>query len=356
LKKKKIRRYWQKNIESFASLKPKDYLRRFESTRLALRKPEFKVPSRQRLRKPERLKYGDAIGIVAPAWTFDVVNFKKGVEKLRGLGFKVKYNRSIFSKYWSMAGYDKERAAQINQMFADKQVKAIFCAKAGYGSMRTIPYLDREIIKRNPKIFVGYSDITALLSYLYYRAEMVVFHGPVVSAEIHNDMNPLTLNYLLKAIMQATPLGKLNFPSMRCLRSGKATGILVGGNMSLLMSTIGTAYEINTDEKIVFFEDIGEDLEVIDDYLMRLKLSGKLKKIKGIIFGRMVDCIDHSEERITLKDILRDILHDVNVPIIYGFPSGHRTQGELNVTLPLGVSVTLNANTQSLTINESAVK
>ena len=341
-------RYWKR-------LNSKDYLKRFKSVKLTLTKLQFKTLPRWRLKRPRRLNYGDTIGIVAPAWTFDIAKFKKGVEKLKNLGFKVKHSPTIFSKYWSMAGYDKERARQINQMFADKQVKAIFCAKAGYGSVRTIPYLDRTLIRANPKIFVGYSDITILLSYLYHTAQMVVFHGPVVSDEIHNKMNPFTLDYLLKVIMSPSPLGKLHFPSMKCLRPGKANGILVGGNMSLLISTMGTAYEINTDNKILFLEDIGEDLEVVDNYLMQLKLSGKFKKVKGIIFGRMVDCIDHSREKLTLKDTLRDILHGVNVPIIYGFPSGHRTQGELNITLPLGISVTLDANKQSLIVTESAV-
>lgn len=349
---KKIRlsrsRYWKR-------LKSKGYLKRFKSIKSTLTRLQFKAPPRWRLKRPRRLDYGGTIGIVAPAWTFDVERFKKGVEKLKGLGFKVKHSPAIFSRYWSMAGYDKERAQQINRMFADQQVKAIFCAKAGYGSVRTIPYLDRAVIRANPKIFVGYSDITILLSYLYHTAQMVVFHGPVVSDEIHEKMNPGTLDYLLKVIMNPRPLGKLSFPSMKRLRPGKASGVLVGGNMSLLMSTMGTAYEINTDDKILFLEDIGEDLEVVDNYLMQLKLSGKFKRVKGIIFGRMVDCIDHSEEKLTLKDILRDILHDVNVPIIYGFPSGHRTQGELNITLPLGISVTLNASRQSLIIDEPAV-
>lgn len=311
---------------------------------------------RARIKKPLHLKKGDTIGIVAPAWSFDPNNFREGLRRLRRLGFKVKYDRSIFSKYWSMAGYDRERADQINRMFADKEVKAILCAKAGYGSIRTIPYLDKVVIKKNPKIFVGYSDITILLSYLYRTARMVVFHGPVVSDEINENMNPITLDYLLQAITQPEPLGKLEFSTLKSLRPGKATGILVGGNMSLVMSAIGTPYEINTDNRILFLEDIGEDLEVIDNYLMHLKLAGKFKRIKGIIFGRMVDCIDYSGKKYTIRDILHDTVHDVNVPIIYGFPSGHRVSGEVNVTLPIGVFVTLDADSPKLSINEAGVR
>jgi muramoyltetrapeptide carboxypeptidase len=305
--------------------------------------------------RPARLKIGDTIGIVAPGWSFDIDNFKKGIRKLRKIGFKVKFDRSIFSKYWSMAGYDRQRAEQINRMFADKDVKAILCAKAGYGSIRTIPYLDAKTIKQNPKIFVGYSDITILLAYLYKTCHMVVFHGPVVSDEIYEDMNPTTLDYMLRAITQDYALGEVKFPEVKSLKPGRATGVLIGGNMSLVMSAVGTPYEIDTEGKILFLEDIGEDLENIDNYLMQMKLAGKFKMVKGIVFGRMVDCIDRSERRYTIKDILRDILRDVDVPIIYRFPSGHRERDQVNVTLPFGVSVTLDADRPKLIIDDAGV-
>ena len=307
------------------------------------------------IRKPSSLREGDTIGIVAPAWSFDPHNFMRGVNRLRQLGFRVKYDRMIFNKYWSMAGHDRERAYQINRMFADKGVKAIMCAKAGYGSMRTIPYLDKRIIAKNPKIFIGYSDLTALLSCLSNISKMVVFHGPVVSGEIHNEMNPTTLKYLLEAITQPKALGVLRFPLIKTLNPGKATGELVGGNMSLIMSLIGTPYDINADNKILFLEDVGEGLETIDDYLLQLRMAGKLKKVKGIIFGKMIKCVDYSGKKYTIRQVLKDILKDMDIPIIYGFPSGHRIPGEINVTLPLGISVTLDADEQKLIINESAV-
>lgn len=309
-----------------------------------------------RVRAPFCLNRGDYIGIVAPAWSFDHDKFRSGVNKLRDLGFKVKYERSIFSRYWSMAGYDRERAAQINRMFADKDVKAIFCAKAGYGSIRTIPHLNRNIIRKNPKIFIGYSDITILLSYLYRVGRMAVFHGPVISGEIHKNMNNITLHYLLKAITEKSSLGTMKFPTLKSLRRGKATGVLVGGNMSLLVNAIGTPYDINTDNKILFLEDVGEDLETIDHYLMHFKLAGKLRKIKGVVFGRMLGCIDRSGRKHDIKKILGDIFKDVKVPIIYGFPSGHRILGEANVTIPFGVLVTLNAYEPALIFHESGVK
>lgn len=312
---------------------------------------------RYRIRKPRRLNLGDTVGIVAPAWSFDPDNFMKGVTKLRDLGFKVKYDRAIFSKYWSMAGSDRQRAEQINSMFCDKQVKAIFCASAGYGSLRTIPYLKRRIIRRHPKIFIGYSDITILLSYLYTTARMVVFHGPVVAGEINESMNTITLDYLLSAITQDISLGEFQFLNLKSLRSGLASGVMIGGNMSMIVNAIGTPYEIQTEGKILFLEDIGEDLEVIDSYLMQLKMAGKLKRIRGIVFGRMIDCFDNSGQRYRIQDTINDILRDVKVPMIYGFPSGHRAHGEINITLPLGVSVTLDTRDAQpkLIINEAGV-
>ena len=309
-----------------------------------------------RPRKPLCLEKGDAIGIVAPAWSFDKYKFRQGVDKLRGFGFRVKFERSIFSRYWSMAGYDKERAGQINRMFADRKIKAIFCAKAGYGSIRTIPYLNKNIIRSNPKIFVGYSDITILLSYIYSLGRMVVFHGPVVSGEIHENMNSITLHHLLRAVTETSPLGIKKFSSLRSLKRGRGSGILVGGNMSLLVNAIGTPYDIDTDNKILFLEDVGEDLEMIDHYLMHFKLAGKFRRIKGIVFGKMLGCVDRSGKKHNIKEILGDIFKDIKVPVIYGFPSGHRVPGEANVTLPFGVSVTVDAYEPALIFNEAGVR
>lgn len=305
--------------------------------------------------KPQALKKGQTIGIVAPAWSFDSANFRRGVDKLKSLGFNVKYDHSIYSKYWSMAGNDEKRAEQINRMFADRRIHAILCAKAGYGSIRTIPYLDKKVIMKNPKIFVGYSDITFLLAYLQAVAKMVVFHGPVVSGEIFEGMNVITFKHLLRAITQTRPLGKLKFKNLKSIRPGKATGILVGGNLSLIVNAIGTPYALDTRDKILFLEDVGEDLETIDSYLIHLKLAGKFKNVKGIVFGRMTDCLDHSGKKYTIKRILNDILGDIRVPIILGFPSGHRVPGDVNVTLPFGVSATVDADNPGLIINEACV-
>lgn len=300
------------------------------------------------MNKPTHLEKGDTIGIVAPAWSINPIYIKRGVKKLEKLGYKVKIDQSIFKMHWSMAGHDKERAEVINNMFSDESVKAIFCAKAGYGSIRTVPYLNEDIIKKNPKIFIGYSDITILLLYLLKVSDMVVFHGPTVSGEIFENMNPITLQSLIHSISCLDALGELTFPTLEVLRHGMASGTLIGGNLSMIVRSLGTPYEIDTDHKILFLEEICEGLEMIDSYLMHLKLAKKLDNIKGILFGRMIECRDYSRSMYTIKDLINDILPNSDIPIMYGFPSGHRSPKEYNITIPLGVKVTL--DTQNLKV------
>ena len=271
------------------------------------------------------------------------------------MGFKVKYSRSIFKKYYHFAGRDKERAEQINDMFADKSVRAIFCAKAGHGSFRVLPYLDKEIIRKNPKIFIGYSDITMLLCYLEKIANMVVFHGPVLCGEINQRMNRLTLEYLVRAIAQSQPIGKLSFSQTHVIRAAKASGILTGGNLSMLANSVGTPYEIDTDNKILFLEDLDEDIQNIDNYFMQLKLAGKFDNIKGLIFGKMIGCSGCLSKGFNIEKIIGNVFKNRRIPIIYGFPSGHTRPNGPNITLPFGVRVTLDSGNRCLIINETAV-
>lgn len=307
--------------------------------------------------KPNHINRKDTIGIVAPASSFDPDEFKKGIKRLRKSGYRVKYERSVFSKYWSRPGHNKKRAEQINRMFADSQVKAILCAKGGLGSAEIIPYLDKQIIKDNPKIFVGYSDITFLLLYLQSIANMVVFHGPVVSGEIFEGMNELTLDCLLRLIGEPTALGAVTVPKLEPLRPGVASGVLIGGNISSIVETIGSENEIDTNDKILFLEDIGEDLVAIENYSLALREAGKLSQIKGIIFGRMVNCFEVAGVKRNAADILKGIFSDIDVPMLSGFPSGHISQiTDIHFTLPLGVEVILDADKPALVINEAAVQ
>ncbi len=303
--------------------------------------------------KPLKLEPGNTIGIVAPASSFDIEQFKKGVAMLENLGYRVKYERVIFDPQWSDSDHNRQRALQINRMFSDKEVKAIFCAEAGYGSAEIIPHLDKKIISQNPKIFIGYSDITIILLYLQRLANMVVFHGPIVSGEIYQGMHQLTLKYLKRLFSQSKPLGRVKFPQLIAFKPGLASGRLVGGNMSLIIDSIGKPYRIRTAGSILFLEDVNEDFDTIKRYFFRLKRSGKFKNIKGLILGRMLDSRgkDHN-----LRQLVEKVFKKQDIPVVYGFPSGHlRLPGGLHFTLPFGLPVTIDADELSLTIAESAV-
>lgn len=303
--------------------------------------------------KPERLRRGDTIGIVAPASSFDSEKFKESIKMLRSLGYRVKYKRSIFNKCWANPGHNKQRGHQINRMFADRDVKAIFCAKGGYGSAEIIPYLDKKIIRQNPKIFVGYSDITVILLYLQKIANMVVFHGPVVSDEIYEGMHPLTIEYLNRLLTEPKPLGELRFPQLISFNPGKATGRLVGGNLSLIVEAMNSPYHVATEKCILFLEDIHENFDVLEGYFRKLKDAGTFKRIKGLLFGKITNPAGKEHD---MHGIAARIFKGCDIPIIYGFPSGHlRVRGGLHATLPFGIPVTLDAAALSLTIKEAAV-
>ena len=314
----------------------------------------FRKILKRKIVKPKKLEPGDTIGIVAPASAFDISHFKEGLKVLEAAGYKVKYEPVIFQRSWSESNHILQRGEQINRMFADKQVKAIFCAKAGYGSVEIIPYLNKKVIRKNPKIFVGYSDITTILLYLQKLANMVVFHGPVISDEISQGMHQLTMEYLFKLFSNTGPLGKLKFPQMIAIKPGRATGRIVGGNMSLIVDSIGKPYKIRTAGTILFLEDVDEDFNAIKSYFFRLQHSGKFKRIKGLVLGRMLDSSGKDHD---LHGFLEKMFKNRDIPILYGFPSGHlRLPGGLQVTLPLGVLVTIDTDQLSLSVDEGAVQ
>jgi muramoyltetrapeptide carboxypeptidase len=303
--------------------------------------------------KPSKLKKGDTVGIVAPASSFDKDNFKKGIKVLRQLGYKIKYERSIFNDCWSKPGHDKERAFQINRMFKDKEVKAILCAKAGYGSHNIISSLDLTVIKNNPKIFVGYSDITILLLYLQYASNMVVFHGPVISGEFFKGMNPETLDSFTRLLGEDKAFGGIASAQIKVLKQGKATGPIVGGNLTLIMESIGTPYEMQTEERILFIEEINESREEILTELENLRRNGKLTGIKGIIFGRMTDCFEDEDE---FFRGLKEFFKTVKYPILYNFPSGHTEDiAHSHISLPLGIPIHIDSKKPCVEVIESAV-
>lgn len=302
--------------------------------------------------KPRILKPGDTVGIAAPASPFSGKELEMGLRRLTGLGFRIRFDDRVFSQHRYLAGQDRERAEVLNDLFADPEVRAIFCARGGYGSVRLLPHLDLETIRRHPKIFVGSSDITSLLIHFQRRVPLVVFHGPMVARDQIIHMTDLTRTSLLTTLCSASPAGVLPAAGVTSLRGGHAEGVLTGGCLSLLVRALGTTEEFDTRDKILFMEDVDEKPYRIDRMLTQLREAGKFTGVRGIVFGTMVNCQSDPEAGYALTDVILEVLAGLDIPILYGFPSGH---GPEAITLPFGVRAALDGDAASLALLEGAV-
>ncbi len=306
--------------------------------------------------KPPALEPGDTVGIIAAASNVKRADLEAGCEALRRAGYQPFYFDSIFDQDLYFAGSVERRARELEFMFENPDVKAIVCARGGYGSNYLLEVLDLEKIKAHPKILVGYSDLTTLLTYFSDALGLVTFHGPMVAKDwAHSD--GVDIAFWQAALAGSVPweldLGAGS--GVTGLIDGAAEGILYGGCLSLLVASLGTPYEIRTEGTILFLEDLAEKPYQIDRMLMQLKLAGKLKGVRGIVFGEMRDCQQTENQGYTLQDVILRIVGKLGVPIAYGLRSGHVTAG--NITLPLGVrtALTVRDGEASLKILEAAV-
>lgn len=294
--------------------------------------------------KPPRLAPGDTIGIVAPASPFSQERFNKGVAVLESMGFRVSFDDDLFIKQEYLAGSDIHRADQVNRLFADREIKAIVCARGGFGAMRVLALLDYEAIKKHPKIFVGFSDISALLSVLDARCGLVAFHGPMVTTLA--DAGQETKEALLAALTSDVKL-ELIPANGRVINPGQASGPMAGGNLTTLCHLVGTPYAPSYSGKIVFFEDKGEAAYRIDRMLSQMKLAGCFEGLVGLVLGSFEDCGEFDE----ICRITAEMFKDAGIPVLAGFDIGH---GKTNITIPLGIEATLDADRQRLMFHESA--
>jgi len=305
--------------------------------------------------KPPALQPGDTVGIVAPASNIKRESLEAGCDALRKLGYKLFYLDSIFEKDLYFAGSAERRTDELNEMFARDDVRAIICARGGYGANYLLEKLDLDRIRAHPKIFVGYSDITSLLTYILDTVGLVTFHGPMVARDFANSdgVDAASLESALSAAsdwaLKLTPES-----GAKPLLPGSAEGMLYGGCLSMLAASLGTPYEIHTDGTILFLEDVAAKPYQIDRMLMQLKLAGKFTGVSGIVFGEMLDCTQTKDQGYTLEEVVLRIVRDLGVPVAYGLRSGHVSRR--NITLPLGVRAALNVGTNegSLQILESA--
>ena len=288
---------------------------------------------------PPLLSPGDCVGIVAPASHIASGNegyLERGAERLREIGFAVRYSPTLLEKkHLYLAGQDRERAQELMEMFLDPEIKAILCARGGYGAQRIIPYLDPDVIRSHPKPLVGCSDITVLLIYLLQRCFVVPFHGPNVATRQFVEGGGEMAHALKGALIAPAPLDKI---TCTVLREGEAhreiiEGEIIGGCLSCLVTTLGTPYEPDLRGKVLFVEDVDEPPYKIDRMLTHMKSAGKLQGVKGVVFGQMPGCVT---EKGLLQEVIIDVLKEVEGPLLFGFPSGH---GPRNLTIPLGVLV-----------------
>jgi muramoyltetrapeptide carboxypeptidase len=304
--------------------------------------------------KPLALRPGDTVGIVAPASNVKQADLEAGCEALRRAGYRPFYFDSILEKDLYFAGSVERRARELEEMFLHDDVRAIVCARGGYGANYLLRELDLEKIKTHPKIFVGYSDITTLLTYFMDAAGLVTFHGPMAAKDWSHE-NGVDLASWQAAVFGTVPWDVGLGAGASGLVEGDAEGILYGGCLSILVASLGTPYEIKTEGTILFLEDLGTKPFQIDRMLMQLKLGGHLDAVRGIIFGEMLDCVQTANQNYTLQEVVTRIVGDLGVPVAFGVKSGHVTSS--NITLPFGVRAKLAARggQVALKILESAV-
>ena len=329
----------------------------------AIAQPRAAARQASAIIKPPRLKAGDTVGLVAPATAaFQQIEQDIARESLEGLGLKVKLGPHLMDRHGYLGGEDRARAADINQFFADSSVNAVWPIRGGWGAARLLPYLDFDAIRRNPKIIIGYSDITALLNPIFARTGLITFHGPLGSgrwdawsldwvkrvlfdAEAVTFSNPKTTNArnVLTQIDDRT----------RAIAPGTAEGRLIGGNLTVLTAIMGSPYAPSFDGAILFVEDVQENLYRIDRMLTTLKLAGALSTIKGFIFGGCSQCAPgEGYGSLTIEEIFTDHIVPLKVPAWQGAMFGH---DQAQWTLPVGLAVRIDADARTVTMTEAAV-
>lgn len=302
--------------------------------------------------KPNRIKKGATLGLVAPGSPiYSSSQFDAMLDNLKGLGYSLKLGNHVKDKKGYLAGEDKDRAQDVMDMFLDSEVDAILCTRGGWGCNRILPLLDFEMIKSNPKPFIGFSDITSLHMAIQKKSGLVTFHGPVGKSE----WTELTVDAWEEVLIKGEQV-KFITPNDQedsyTINSGVASGRLLGGNLTVLSSMVGSEYLPDFKGAILFLEDIGEDVYRIDRMLTQLKLAGILDQINGFVFGKCTDCFA-GDNSLTLKEVFEDHISLLDIPAYYGAMISHE---EDNITLPIGVQATIDATDKSIRLLEPGVK
>ena len=310
------------------------------------------MPSQESI-KPRALRRGDTIGVIAPASNLKAEMLAPGLRELESLGFRTRVAEGILDLDRYTAGPVSQRVEALRSMLLDDDVHAIFCARGGYGSGQVLPYIDRDEIRTHPKIFCGSSDVTMLLA-AFESAGLVVFHGPMVATSIRPGEAGYDRELLVRMLVSAEVI---QFPTEGCsvLHNGSAEGRLTGGCLSLVVSTLGTPWEIDTTDAILILEDADCRPYQVDRMLTHLRQAGKFDSVRGVVVGEMPGCVQHPEQGYSIADVISDALEDLKVPILFGFPTGHASKP--NVIVPFGIKARLSLeNTPSFELLEPAVE
>lgn len=333
-----------------------------QPSRLQERNPEGCRIDEPPLIKPPGLKAGDKLAIVAPGSYISEDDLQQSVKNLTQLGFETTYSKKVLLQTGYFAGSDKDRADDLMEKFEDKSVKGIVCARGGYGCTRILPILNNDIIRSNPKVLIGYSDVTALLYGIYQKAGLITFHGPVGTSTFNdysvNNFKRVLMDSKKNAIFKnAEDETDENKYGVTTIVKGKGTGRLVGGNLSIMVSLIGTEFDVDYSGKIIFIEEIGEEPYRIDRMLTQLIQSGKFNNAAGIMMGIFSKCESKVKDpsfdkTFNLMEVLKERLGNLKIPVVYGMSFGHIVN---KFTIPFGVLAQLDADIQTFTLLEKAV-
>ena len=326
--------------------------------------PALAQDSVPKLTRPRALRPGATVGLITPStYVSDPDRLALAERTLKFFDLKPKFGRNVRKRNGYLGGSIEERLEDLHAMFADGSVDAVFAIRGGYGSGQLLDRIDYDLLRKNPKIFLGFSDITAMHLAIQKRAGLVTFHGPVALSEFSD----YTQKHFRRALFDTAPLGALTNPpdsnplrpshTLRTIRGGKARGALVGGNLTLISTTMGTPFEIDTRGRILLLEDIDEQPYSIDRMLTQLRLAGKLDSAAGLVFGECYLCRPRDykpafDSTLSFGEVLDEILGKLRIPVLSGLTFGH-TDDQL--TLPLGVMATLDADKGELVIEESGV-
>jgi len=308
--------------------------------------------------KPPRLRKGDLIGIISPASTPSAQEkIDKGVQYLEHLGYRVKIGKHVMAQYGYLAGTDEQRAEDLNDMLRDRAVRAIFAARGGYGTPRLLHLVDYSAVRRDPKILVGYSDLTGLQLALYKKTGLVTFSGPMVAVEMWDSIDPFTEEHFWRVITSSARIGSLQNPDGERLipyNKGKAVGRLVGGNFSLLASLMGTRYLPNLRDTILVLEDVDEAPHRVDRMFAQLYHAGITASINGLVLGTFTDCVpsDPSKPHLTIDQVIEGAVQRMRCPVLSNLQYGHIAK---KLTLPFGIQALLDSRRATLKLQEGAV-